>query len=72
MEAKLQIPWNRDSMDGTLIVRVEYGIIDWLVGLWRVEKNLQTLRGKEVYCDGEFVCAEKRSNCYIFLNVRIG
>lgn len=48
MEAKLQIPWNRDSMDGTLIVRVEYGIIDWLVGLWRVEKNLQTLRGKGV------------------------
>lgn len=66
MEAKLQIPWNRDSMDGTLIVRVEYGIIDWLVGLWRVEKNLQTLRGKGVLRWRVCVRGEKIQLLYFF------
>lgn len=77
MEAKLQIPWNRDYMDGTLIVRAEYGIIDWLVGLWRIEKNLQTLRGRGIAMESIVcmcVCGEKirLQLLYFFLNVRTG
>lgn len=68
MEAKLQIPWNRDYMDGTLIVRAEYGIIDWLVGLWRIEKNLQTLRGRGIAMEScVYVCVRRKNQTPIVI-----